>query len=1083
MSLHRFLSGAAAVALATVCAYEAQAQQTSSSVRGVVSGPNGAPVAGASVTIVHAPSGTAAQATTGANGGFFESGLRVGGPYTVVVTAPGFAPETLEGLTFDAGEIERVDLQLQAADAAVDTIVVTGRQIQQMELNGGVGSSFTSTDILNQPSTRRDLVSTLLRDPLANSTGATGNLQIAGQNARFNGLAIDGLLQGDDFGLSTSTYPTSRSPISLDIIEGASVVASDYSVTASGFTGGLVNVVTKSGTNEFHGSAYYYRADEDYRGNTAFNAFVPQPAFDEKEYGVTLGGPILRDRLFFFGGYDKFESGSGVNFTGSDAGDGILDATIFDDVRNAIQTGLGYDPGDRPLAASLPITTERLFGKIDWNINANHRAAFTYQNTEEAQPSVDNLSFTSSWYDAPVTLDAYGAQLYSDWTDNFSTTLRASYKEFVRGQNCQAGQGVGAIEITLDDMDTSKVNQDVTFLAGCDRFRHANTFEDDRLQLFGSGDYVWNDHVFTFGGEYEQYHLNNVFVSDSLGTFRFDSLAEVASGTAASVTLRGVPSGSLAADWGVDKWTLFAQDEWQVTPNLTVNGGIRYERYAQDDLPPARADFLAAYGRTNQDNLDGLDIILPRIGFRYEPFDRTTISGGFGLFSGGDPKVWTSNAFSPQIFEESLSNVANVDPTVIPSALRAAIDASDPTTPTFIDTIAPDFEIPSDWKASLRLEQEFDLDFGGYDFGSDYVFTAQVLYTKVKDSFAWVNLAQTDLGLTTGVAPDGRPIYPNLQALGVDNALELTNFSGADSTVWSVSLAKAYDNGVSFDVSYANQDVEGITEGSSSRGVSNWRANFATDRNDVGAGRSPYEVEHKFAVNVSYEREIFGDLATRFDVFGLFTSGEPFSYTFDVFGNNNAAIDNSLFGRAGNGESPFDNDLLYVPAAGGDPAVVYASGFDQAAFDSFLNERGIERGGFLPRHSDESTWNQRWDLRIQQDLPWANLGLERFENNRLKFVVDVENVANLLNDEWGTMYSGAGFDAANLVRADLVSAADVAANGVDAAMALHGNDPATTCTTQSACLYRFNSFSPDPISFQNVSNSVYKIRIGLRYEW
>ena len=200
---------------------------------------------------------------------------------------------------------------------------------------------------------------------------------------------------------------------------------------------------------------------------------------------------------------------------------------------------------------------------------------------------------------------------------------------------------------------------------------------------------------------------------------------------------------------------------------------------------------------------------------------------------------------------------------------------------------------------------------------------------------------------------------------------------------------------------------------------------------------------------------------------------------------------NPLFGRSGNSEGPFDNDLVYIPVRDNgtfnDPAVVFASGFDQAGFAEFLDERGLG-GGIVPRNSDESTWNQRWDLRYEQELPftnWAfdNLGYSQFDSDRLSFVVDVFNFANLLNDEWGTINTGARFDAANLVNADLVSVADVNANGIDGASALLGDMPRTVCTSQTACVYRFNSFSPDPESFANQSASVYQIRLGLRYEF
>jgi hypothetical protein len=1068
-----------------------------------VTGADGAPVVGADVVVTHTPSGTVSVSRTGASGSYFASGLRVGGPYTIVVGAPGFEGRELGGITLSAGNPETVNVSLASIQ---DVIVVTGERIETIGLNNGAGSSFSLSDITNQPASNRDLMRTLLRDPLANSTGATGNLSIAGQNPRFNALVIDGVQQTDDFGLSTSTYPTNRSPISLDAVEAASVVASDYSVLATGFQGGLVNVTTKSGTNEFHGAAYYYGANEDFVGDSIDGRAVNFGSFDEEEMGISLGGPILRDRLFFFGSYEEFENSRPASFVGVDASRGITDGDQFFSVLNdIILSETGYDAGGRPSSTSLPETSERILGKVDWNINQDHRASFTYQNYEEGSVSTDAGSFQSAWYALTNVLEAYSGQVYSDWTDNLSTTIRISTKTLDKGQACNAGAGVGAIEVVLDNGDFASgpgaaldpfvdgsVFTERTFIAGCDRFRHANAFNDQRDQFHASANYIWNDHVFTVGADYEKYDLYNLFVSAGSTRGRFVYEAETGTGggidalvnDTATVTLAGPGAGGgLAAEWGYEKLALYVQDEWQAMPNLTVNGGIRYETFIQDDEPSFRQTFFDTYGRSNQDNLDGRDIIQPRIGVRYEPFDRTTITGGVGLFAGGDPLVWVSNAFSQLAFVAT-DRLTGVDPTVIPQSLVDELAANDPSTvSSFIDVIDPDFEIPSQWRASVRLEQGFDLAFPdlGFSLGPDYLFSAQYVFSDNRYGHRWRNLAATDLGYTLGVAPDGRPIYPNLQSLGQNNAIELTNSEGGETHVWSVQLAKQFESGFGFDVSYANTDAESVTVGGSSRAVSNYLGTFAFDRENPQVGRAQYETEHKFSGVFSYEDQIFGDLTSRLDVFGVITSGAPISYTFDI--QNGGSATNVLFGRPGNSEGPFDNDLIYIPDPAGDPAVVYRSTFNQAAFFDLLEQRGIATGGILEPNTDESPWNQRWDLRFQQELPFANLGMSRFDGNRLKFVVDIQNFPNMLNDEWGQDYNPISFQTYALASADLVSAADVTALGVDAAPALVGDAPRTTCTTEASCLYRFNSFRNVSTGAADDADSVYRVRLGIRYEW
>jgi hypothetical protein len=1079
----KFLSGAALTALSLAATSGvAFAQSTSGSIRGAVTSDTGEAIANAQVTITHAPSGTTSTVATNEGGAFFAPGLRVGGPYTVSIEADGYDAGEVVEVFLDAGEVEPLRVTLFTAN---DLVVVGVRQT--LSLNNGVGSAYTDTDIANQPSVTRDVIRTLLRDPLAQS-GGTGNLSVAGVNPRFNGLSIDGSLQKDDLGLGANTYATDRSPINLDAVESASLVASDYSVTASGFTGGLVNIVTRSGTNDLDGSLFYYFTDEGFVGRTAFDDVrVNTAPFEETEFGATLGGPLIRDRLFFFVSYDEFESASGTDFSAGDATNQIQPG-FFDALNQLVLDTYGLDMGGRPTSGATPTTSERLLGKIDWNITDDHRASFTYQSTEETGTSVSSGSFVSAWYDIPVELTAYTGQLFSDWSPSLSTTFRVNYKEFSRGQICRGGAGTPELQFVLRPSDLTGTplaglltrNTELTFIGGCDRFRHANAYDDSRLQFFGSADYSVGDHVVTFGGEYQQFELFNLFVERSNGQFTFNNGLDIVNGVANVSYINDVSNdaNNAASEWGYDTWAAFIQDSWQITPRVTFDYGIRYERYTTDDQTPADAAVAAEYGFDPVNSLDGLDLIMPRFSVRWEATNSTLVTGGFGLFAGGNPNVWFSNAYQPGVVSASQNGVDVSGGLDVPVTLTDAVAAG---TPRIIDIIDPDFEIPSDWKASLRLEQEFDLNLGGLNLGDDYLATFQILYTQSNESFLWRNLAQTELAgaLPTGVAPDGRVIYADLQVLGIQNLTSLTNGDGGESTVFSVSLSNAFDNGLEFNFGYAYQDIQAISEGTSSRGISSWRGITAVDRNFPDARISPFEVEHTFRISLGYEREFVEGLATRFDLFGDISSGTPFTYTYDVSNTN------ALFGRAGNGENPFDNNPLYIPNPGGDPLVVYGSGFDQAAFFDYVDARGIPTGRIYEVNSDASTWNQRWDFRFQQELPIFWQADRYVGRNRLKFVLDIQNFANLLNPDWGTNYNGPGNNQLGIVQADLISTSDpnYISGNYNAATALTGDAARTTCVTQASCVYRYTDFDADPASFRSNTQSVYRIRMGIRYEF
>ncbi|MCF6221799.1 MAG: carboxypeptidase regulatory-like domain-containing protein [Robiginitomaculum sp.] len=1077
--------GASTIALAMAMSTSAYAQSTSSAVGGIVTGSDGAPISGASVTILHVSTGRVATATTTANGAFSSRGLRVGGPYTITVTAPGARPEVKERLFFAGGDTARVDFDLEAL-GQIDEIIVVGRRIADISLNNGAGSAFSASDVENQPSVDRDLTDTLLRDPLTNSDGGVGNLIIGGQNPKFNAIAIDGVFEQDDFGLSNNTFSGNRSPISLDTIESVSIVASDYSVLMSGFQGGLVNVVTKSGTNNLDGTAFYERSGSSWSGNKIGDTDVDLGDFTEESYGGTIGGPIIKDKLFFFGSYEKFKTAIPVTFEDRDIGPGAYAA-----LAPFIETAFGFDPGVRPDVVSNPTTNEKILAKIDWEINADHRASFSYRNSKDASQSVGNRFLTAN-YQRPIDVDTFSAQLYSNWSENFSTEFRIGKSKKVLGQICNAGPDLGEVRVRLDSGDLDLVGTPLeglitgraTFTAGCDRFRHANSFEDQRLQMFGSGTYLMGNHTITAGIAYQDYDLQNFFVERSRGQFTFNSLTDLINRTG-DVSYRNAQSNDVndaSAAWGFQTLALFAQDEWQVSPDLRLNAGLRYETFIQGDETPLRTDFQTAYGRSSQNNLDGVSILLPRVGFNYTPYERTTVSGGFGLFAGSNPLVWISNAYQPQIFSAFGANLTNLNPANVPQVLLDQVAASNAASSADIDLVDPNFKTPSIWKASLKVEQGFDANWGGLNLGDDYLFTAQYLYSKSRHGFRWENLAQTQLaGISnTGVAPDGRIIYADLDALDVRDAVQLTNSTGGRGHVFTVGLAKEFDFGGAFNANYTYADVETVTPGTSSRGISSLRATVGADRNNPAVGLAPFNTRHKFGINLSYENEVFADLTSRIDIFGNIFSGEPYSYTFDVDGRSG----NNLFGRSSSG-APFDNDLLYIPTISGgtfnDSNVVFAGGFDQQGFVDFINANSLETGRIAERNAQASAWNQLWNLSISQELPFGDFGQKRFEGNTLKVFLTIRNFPNMLNSNWGTRKRGSRFDTIRVVRADLVSAADVAVNGVDGATALRGDDPRTTCITEASCLYRYTRFRADGLGFIDLDDSVYKAKLGIKY--
>lgn len=1033
---------AAAILLATSSA--AFAQETTGGIRGVITDSAGAPVANATVVITHVPSGTSSTVVTGADGGYFARNLRVGGPYIVDATS---AAGSVQGQVPSVGIGTPGVLNLAVSGASDDAYAVSDivvRGVRGGSLQTGPRTRVNAEEIETLPSISRDIKDFVRTSPFA-SVDPTNNdaLILGGQNSRSNAFMVDGIRQGDDFGLAGNGYPTVNSPISISVLEAVQVDVAPYDVQYGSFQGGVINSVTKSGGNEFHGEAFYEKTSDSLQGDSfsyedmttgqRINRSVTGE-FEEKTWGATLTGPIIKDRLFFVANYEKFEAVRPVlsGPAGSGATNEVPSITQADVdlVRGISESVYGYNPLDWK-ADELTTFDEKYFLKLDWNINDAHRAVVSYQQTEGSALNLSgtntsgnnqSVGLLSQGYNFQTNMTAYKAQLFSDWTDKFSTEFSFSRKEAENITSNLAGSDFAAMRVFLPNQGT--VRPSIIF--GPERSRHANSLTNDLDQYRFVGKYQDAGHRLTFGYERENLEIYNVFVQAANAEYEFASVDDFRNGNASYINYQNAASNNKidgGASFGYSTNILFAQDEFDLTDRLTLRAGLRFEWYEMDDKPLENPAFEARYGFKNTHNLDGISLLQPRFGFNYRVDDTFNIYGGFGLFMGGSPNVWVSNNYSNpgnligqfqcRAAGYTSANVGSGVPVCSAEEL-AALQVTDGFSPNaiaqqrvttsaqqgtgVINVVDPTFELPSIWKFSLGGNKDFDL--SRWNLGEGWNVRAEYVHSEVENAVGWVDLNMAKR--QSGVGPDGRPVYSGPNASQV--VLMLTNFKGGDTDQATIGVNKnwyeGWAEGLGFDLSYTYVDSNDVHPGTSSVAASNYGQVAVFDPNNPAVATSNYEIEHSTKLSLSYRRAFFGDYRTSFALFGERRSGLPYSHTIS---NTGAGIN----GEA-NAYATRNRMLLYVPTpdssglvtATSDPLVTYGAGFDFAGFNNYLQSSGLMQyaGGAAPRNSSKSPDVTKFDLRIAQELPAF------FPNGaRLEAYMDIENIGNLLNDEWGVI--------------------------------------------------------------------------------
>ncbi|MEM1173885.1 MAG: TonB-dependent receptor [Pseudomonadota bacterium] len=978
----------------------ASAQETTAAMRVVITDETGGNVTGVSIKVVHVPTGRQQIQRSNASGIVNLRGLAVGGPYEVSVTdSTQYAADVIQGIALQLDKTEIIDLVVRPI---VEELVVTAEGMSQ-EVAVGVGASFDRSVIDATPSVSRDFVSTLARDPkilVDNSVARGPAVSLAGANFRFNSVTIDGIPQNDNFGLSRNASATQRSPISIDAIEAINVNIAPFDVTYGSFIGGNINIVTKSGSNEFSGSAFYLTTDDSLTGDRSDDADIDLGNFEEDVFGFTLGGPIIKDKLFFFANYEKFETTVPTNAQPIEAIAGVTQADV-DRVRSILQNEYGFDPG--LYAGSDVDEDEKILLKIDWNINDDHRALFAYQ-VADGDVAFDDFptvaALQSNRYNINEKLTAYSAQLFSYWGDNLSTEVKIGTKE-VENRQISFDSNTPAFQVATD---AGGIIQ-----AGGDQFRHSNELDNESDVFRIKADYSFGNNVITAGWERESKSVRNRFLPFSKGQFVFGSIDNLET-RVPDFVLYGNSNTGIAtdaeADFTLDTDSFFIQNEWTPADDLSVTLGLRYDRLSNDDPITDNPNFEDRRGFSNGENLDGKDLLMPRLGFNWDINDRVTLRGGAGLFGGGAPLIILSNSYAGDGISRTFASFlpgpgfgAN-----IPEVLAAVAALPDPNAAFDnlqdligvnpvgqTDALDPTFEILATWKYSLGIDYLANL--SSLKLGDDWQLSAELVFSDVEHGYDIFEARRS----VVDTAPDGRPIYD----LPADADYITTNTNDGSGTVFTLKAEKTFDTQygiVDLNLGYTHQDIEELR--SYNRFVTFETLAFdpSTDLNNPGVAPSRFEVEHRYTAQLTWENEIFGDNRTLAGLVYQGRSGRHYSY---VFGSNGVpTFGGNFLADFGSEGDNIGNQLFYVPSGISDPIVTGDVQF-LADLDEFITNTPClneSRGEIVTRNNCRTGWINQVNLRLAQEVKLQN-------DFAFDITLDIENLGNLLNENWGRVDS------------------------------------------------------------------------------
>lgn len=1094
-----------------------RAQVTTSGMSGFIKDSENKGLPGASVKAVHVPSGTTYGTMTQADGNFVIQGMRPGGPYAVEISYIGMAPQKVEGIELTLGESYILNRTLAAAEGEeIKEVQIVGNK--SAILNGdrtGAATNINSRSIARMPTLNRSLTDLTRLTPQSsgNISPATSSGGFAGRDGRYNNIQIDGANFNNGFGLTTDPLPGGgNQPISLDAIEEVQVNVAPYDVRQTGFTGAGVNAVTRSGTNELSGSVYGLLRPKSFTGlNVGSQKLLESAQTSNKIIGARLGGPIIKDKLFFFANFEyENRQSAGNNWLakrpGLTVGGNVtrVEASDLEAVSNYLKSNYGYDPGAyEGYANNYTNKNTKALLRLDWNISDKHKLSLKYNQMNGTSDqgtngnsgpnprsganriSSESISFQNANYTFKNSLYSFAAELNSNFSSRLNNQFLATYS---RSQDTR--NPLGSIFPFVDIWQGGK--NYMSF--GTELFSYNNDVVNTNFNFTDNLTYITGRHTITAGVSFQTMSYANSYMREGTSYYRYDSLSSFLSGAAPSSFAITYPfQGS--DGYGKVKFGLagaYVQDKIAVNERLNLTIGIRADLPVYLDRPPANpvVDTLRLLNKDGQPATyttaswpKSKPLFSPRVGVNFDVLGDKTLQlrGGTGIFTGNIPFVWLTNmptnagvlqnTFEP-VNAATLGKITHLEKDPLYWINRYPdLFPNKPGTkaPGSVALVDPNFKMPQIWRSNIGADYKLP--------GLPLVATVDVIYSKDINAVYQFNANRKVATGQLNYSGDHREYWGGAQNANYNTATGsvipvLSNTGKGYSFASTLGVTLNPYHGFTGSLFYTFTNSKDISGNPGSAAGSAWSNNYAVnDPNELLMGYSQYAIPHRVVGSLSYRVEYLNHLATTFSLFYQGSNQGRFAYT---YGGDVNADGVSL-------------DLLYIPNSSSDLTFVpikdkdgntFSAEQQRQAYDQFVaNSKALSnsKGGYVQRNNGLLPWVNRFDFRLLQDV-FVTTG----KNNRrhtLQFSLDLVNVGNLLNKNWGLYKQLSGGSDYNFPLLNVVDA-----NG------LPSNDknykPTDKPLFQMITVKDENGKTVLPSDpFRNLfsTNSTWGMQIGLRY--
>jgi len=1024
------------------CVSGLMAQVTTSGMSGVVKDPTGATMIGATVVLTHVPSGTIYGTVTQDDGRYSLVNLRVGGPYTLEVSSVGSVSYKTGGIYLTLGDVLVNNVILEENTTQLDELVITDSR--NAIINGdrtGASTNINSQMIERLPSLNRSISDFTRVTPQAN-----GN-NFAGRDGRYNNIQIDGANLNNAFGLSGDALPGGgNQPISLDAIEEVQVNVAPYDVRQTGFTGAGINAVTRSGTNEVHGSVYAYIRPKSFTGLKVEDFEINENARTSSNlYGARVGGPIIKNKLLYFVNleWENRESAGNpwVSDKGSNSGQPNVSRTTEADlirVQNYLRSKYNYDPGAyENYAGTYNNQNYKALARLDWNLNEKNTftARYSYMQgtndqganaTSGPQPrsqssriSDNSIVFENGNYSFKNTVSSVAAELNSRFTNKLSNQLIITYSR-IQDTRSTPGSLFPFVDIG-DGGDPTKFSNYMSF--GTEIFSTNNDVINNNIIATNNLTYVMGKNTFTAGLSYQYMSFANSYQRMGSSYYRYNSVDDFINDA------QPTSYGTTYLYNGQDPYArvkfglagIYLQDKIALTDNFNLTVGVRADMALFHDTPPSNPvvdtlNFLNPDGDVTRYTTSkwpkSVPLFSPRFGFNYDVLGNRTLQlrGGSGIFTGNIPFVWFTNmptnaGVIQNTFEPVSSSVLplinhfEADPNYWPNALPENFPKTPSTrAPGGLSLIDPNFKMPQIWRSNFGIDFKIP--------STPLVLSGDLIYSKDINAVQQYNVNRAPATQKMAYSGDTRDFWGGAanakynKNSSLNNIVPmLTNTNEGHSLTATFAANISNIKGFSGGLFYNYTNSEDISGNPGSAASSAWGSNYSVnDPNESLLGISQYSVPHRVGGNLSYRINYGGNFATTVGLYFNGSNGGRFAYT---YGNDVNADGVTL-------------DLLYIPNSASEltfaPLTIKVNGADKtfspeeqaAAFESFVSsvpELNEARGGYVERNSGLTPWTNRFDFKLLQDFSIG--GKNGSRKHTLQLGVDIFNLGNLINSDWG----------------------------------------------------------------------------------